>query len=746
MAFTITKNARIKAERNNISPNLVFKIDGLDTLYGLQIIKKYIRIGDPGLFIGSDWVIGGLRSASDQVTNITFEGTTTQINQKLDPDKASGATISTMDIALIDIDGSVSDLVSPGVELPDILGRKAKVFLGFADTAWPEDYITIFRGIIDQVDVGTAKMTFKLSHPDQKKRQDIFVKGDTELNGAIDNVVTTITVDSTADFFSRVLGPDGVSYDSNIKYGVRIDDEIIFFTGKTGTTFTGCTRGALGTTAASHSDNAAVSSFYNLTGNSIDLALKLYFSGRQGPWVEDIEVKHINQLGDLSFIQNALFFDGVDIQNEYGISINDYVTITGATNGANDVTRTVDLIEKTDEGSYLILSGANLISENDSPAEVSFRSQYDTLADGLRFDGDEVDVVEHERIKRIFLSSHEQDFRLKDTIQGKDFIEEQILFPAAAYSLPRKSQSSLGYHIGPIPGVDPKIFTSANAKNASQVKISRSINKNFYNTIVYRYDESLLEDAKFTGGYITTDATSKTEIPVGTRALVITAKGMRSTLSALNLATTAAARRLKRYKRGAEYISQFEVLYGDSYNIEIGDIIIIDTSDLKMLDTKLATRSGDPKLYEIINKTFDIKTGGVKLELVDTNYSTNTRYCLISPSSRIETGGTTTKFKLKVDTNNPYGIDEGKKWSRYIGATIRVRSDDFTTRNDTSTILSVSGNTITLDSALSFTPQDNDTMTFSVYDDSNDTLKLIYGWMRNLDFFADGKKRYEMIG
>lgn len=66
----------------------------------------------------------------------------------------------------------------------------------------------------------------------------------TLLDGAIDAVVTTITVDSTDDFPSA-----GV---------MNIGSEKISYTGVTATTFTGCTRGALGTTAASHSDNASV--------------------------------------------------------------------------------------------------------------------------------------------------------------------------------------------------------------------------------------------------------------------------------------------------------------------------------------------------------------------------------------------------------------------------------------------------------------------------------------------------------
>jgi len=66
----------------------------------------------------------------------------------------------------------------------------------------------------------------------------------TLLDGSINDVVTTITVDSTEDFPSAGT--------------MNIGSEKISYTGVTSTTFTGCTRGADSTSAASHSDNAEV--------------------------------------------------------------------------------------------------------------------------------------------------------------------------------------------------------------------------------------------------------------------------------------------------------------------------------------------------------------------------------------------------------------------------------------------------------------------------------------------------------
>ena len=67
------------------------------------------------------------------------------------------------------------------------------------------------------------------------------------LNGSLNDSATTITVDSTTGFDSS-----GTIY---------IENEQITYTGTSSTTFTGCTRGANSTTAASHSDDVQVAQF-----------------------------------------------------------------------------------------------------------------------------------------------------------------------------------------------------------------------------------------------------------------------------------------------------------------------------------------------------------------------------------------------------------------------------------------------------------------------------------------------------
>jgi hypothetical protein len=76
-----------------------------------------------------------------------------------------------------------------------------------------------------------------------------------QLNGAINNAVTTITVDSTTAFSAAG--------------NILIDSENISYTSKNSTQFLGCTRGLSGTgsgAAASHADNATVVQSTTFTG------------------------------------------------------------------------------------------------------------------------------------------------------------------------------------------------------------------------------------------------------------------------------------------------------------------------------------------------------------------------------------------------------------------------------------------------------------------------------------------------
>ena len=79
----------------------------------------------------------------------------------------------------------------------------------------------------------------------------------TDVAAQLTSTATTLTVDSTADFENSGF--------------IRVGKELIAYTGKTATSFTGLTRGVGGTTAAQHEIDAIII-------NKKDLALVIYFS------------------------------------------------------------------------------------------------------------------------------------------------------------------------------------------------------------------------------------------------------------------------------------------------------------------------------------------------------------------------------------------------------------------------------------------------------------------------------------
>ena len=87
----------------------------------------------------------------------------------------------------------------------------------------------------------------------------------TTLNGAINDSTTSPILDSVTNFTDT----SGVYNRISSNYYIKIDDEIILYTGVSTKTLTGVTRGARSTTAAAHADGATVE-FYQFNGLILD--------------------------------------------------------------------------------------------------------------------------------------------------------------------------------------------------------------------------------------------------------------------------------------------------------------------------------------------------------------------------------------------------------------------------------------------------------------------------------------------
>lgn len=760
MALQITENLRQAIKASELVPTLVAKIDGYETLFGNVQIKKYIRIGDPDLFIDGSWFIGGFRILDDQSPYISFsQGTTTRISQKLDPARGQSSSVSQMTLALVDYNHAITELVSPGRILTDVIGRRVTIFLGIQETSWPEDYNVIFRGVIQDVDAGTDTIYLNLANTDEKKRVSALPRVASELAAPCDfksatfqdlqfknrediqNVVTiqyvgggtagsetvsiigggyTISVqiqdgvstaaqikkkiennpeanqlvtlkmvgDSSNPQFigSMVLGTDStielvdasefVEPADILKTYAVIEDELIEYTGKSGNQLTGVVRAQELSLGAFHDIEKTVDQVIRLTGNGIDIALKLMLSLGPEFYAENLKVKSIQFYSPTITTDNAIFFDGIDVEVDHGVSVGDMVTITGAASPLNNVIDAIVLeIGKIQDGSYIIVD-QNLTTESATSPVAKFKSQFNVLPIGLGMLPSEVDVEQHLFIRDTFLSTFQLDIFTGDISDAKSFLERQVYMPMTCFSVPRKGRSSLIYTVGPLPNYEVVTLNTETVQNPDKLRVKRSSNENFFNQVQFDYDYNPV-----TGEYLTRKnyppEVDQSRIPVGAKPFQVKAQGLRTDLGAADITSRAADRWLRRYENGAEFIKGVSLQFSVGYQLEIGDVVAVDYEALKLADFTTGTRDGSVKLMEVLNKIIDNKTGEVSVDLVNTVFGIADRYGFISPSTELLAGSTTTKLVMKKSWSTKPFQRESMKWDGYVGQKIIVHDPEW---------------------------------------------------------------------
>lgn len=741
-------------KETNIEPILVFQIDGIDTLYGSTTIKKVARYGDEDLFYGQDdLVYGGLVPLSNQQALMTLDGTTTSIKQNLAPDKARGTGITSMSIVLVDIANKATELASGA--FGEMLFRRCKVWAGFGEnSSFSEDFILLFRGVIESIQIEQGKVKFNLSSPDQKRRVLLLPKGDTKLNGAIDNVQTTITLDSVENFF---VVPDHPAYspkDDDVESYVKIEDEYIKFAGISGNQLTGCVRGQFFTSAVAHADQAQAESFYKIEGNAMELALKVMLSDEdQTPYIAGLKASAVNQF-ITGPIANAIYFGGINFEREYNVRIGDYVRTAGFTQPGNNFVTWAEILDVVvlDTGSYVVVD-QTLTDEAVATGTVDFLSSYNSLGVfGMGLNADEVDIEKHDFLRRNFLNSFNYKFYARDEIEdGKEWIESELYRPASCYSLPADKEGlarlSVGLHIAPLPNESIVTISQTNVTKPDRIGVKRSVNKNYYNSILTKFEDTP-EDEKFFRKVFTLSGTPYLPEVKGNKTLVIESKGLKDDLSGSTLASAANARLLSRYEGAAEYIDGLEILFSTAVSINVGDIVVFDPSGLNVVNPIDQSRERVAGLWEVVNKDINLK-GQAKVDLVNTAFNIQARYGLWSAASRLKTILSQTKFVIEGLSAFPkFGsAAEYRKWENIRNLGVKIRSADWS--NVFQTVLTnVTFNTLTVRDAVPFTLTPGMILELSNYDFAETTAeqKLIYAhWTDDNNDFADGGKPYVFI-
>lgn len=713
MAFNLTQRAQNLAKEINKRPQLAIQVEGLgDIIFGTQPVLSFIN-WDQGTVTwdlpGANW--DGLYEDEFSKSYITFDGTTTNIGQQILPDKGGSSSISTMSANFIDKNGEVSRLFSLD-NIVDPLGRKCSVYIGFQQSAFPQDYIPIFRGVLIDFYNEPGAVNITCAHPSTLQRQSSFTKYTSQLNGSIDNSQTTITVNST----SKLIIPQ----DAVTTY-VRIDDEAMLVNSIPNDTTLNVTRAQFGTIATSHSNEADVESIYYLTGRPIELALKLMLSSEDNQYFESLDTpKSINFISITQSIPNALIFEYYDIQERTGLVSGDSILLAG---GSNAGTYTVSSFGTFEEGSYIITNEA-LVTDTEYLGTFSYKSKYNVLPNGagLGMLTSEVDVAGHEQIENFFPSSFvDYSFPLLDSVEdSKEFLEKEIYTPQGLYAIPRKARASVKYSVAPFSSDIVPTLNTRTITNITKLKQRRSAHKYLYNSFVWKYNKDPIDD-KFLTTDVFISGDSINRIKLGRKPLTLESLGLQSN-SATGLMLDQVSRRLDaRYRFAPVYITGIEVGLGTGIALEVGDIIPFGGADTQFKNITTGTNVFPEKLYEVINKKLNIKDGKITLDILDSGFEINARYATISMSSNVVAGSTTTRVLIERSYFTGEFPIESNKWLELIGETLRVRSQDYT-RDDSSTFLGVDPaniNALVFDPPLSFVPQPGDVVEPDIYQEAN---------------------------
>jgi hypothetical protein len=724
MALQLSQNARNLLNQVNITQQIIVDIDGIDLLFSSIPILKIATWGD--FTFGDGTVYGGTVENKNSRSYLDLNGTTTTINQQIEIDKGGAGSISKFNVRLIDKDQELSALFQPGNVVADMLSRRVDIYVNFG-SAHPQDSVRIFSGLIDNISYPSGACEFTVAHPEFLKNQDILVQANTQLDGSIDDTTTTITV---KDASLLIPGLDILtSY-------VQIEDELVSYTGVSTNTLTGVVRGALGTSAVAHDDESDSTSFYTLEGDPITVALKLMMSDGGSPFITDKPVTRFVDVEATTSIANSIFIDDFNAEDSFGLVPGDLVTITGATNGANNVVDAPILsFTILDTGTAITLSGVTLVPETLSSAVASFTSKYNTLPAeaGCAMSGKDVDVPKFEDIFTQF-NAQFPDYTLyiDDTINGKTFIADEIFKPANLYQVPRKARASVAITSPPLNDRDTVTLNEVNVINPDKLKMTRTTNKNFYNNVTWRYDVDSLDTSKYLAGNVTFSNRSITRIGTKTRSYKVDSTGLRNNSATDSIININSRRVLDRFQFGAESIS-VDVLYKAGFGVEVADTVIFGSPALQVTDNNLGNRNFEPRLFEVINISKNLSTGKAQLSLLDTAVALDGRYRSIAPSSLLTSDSTDTVLSVK----NSFGEDgvERDKWEDFIGEEIFVHNVDFTI-SDTGVISSFSStdtSKITLQNPLSFTPGEDYILELPNYPDTvdpadNALMKALYAF------------------
>ena len=209
----------------------------------------------------------------------------------------------------------------------------------------------------------------------------------TLLDGAINDSATTVTVDSTANFES--IGT------------ITVGAENITYTGKTSTTFTGCTRGADSTSAAAHDDDSTVNratKWYNITRTS-----GAYSATADENWTSTIIGGVLVMTNNVDKPQFWELTDGVPLSSTKMQDLTNWPSLTALNGALNDSATTVT-VDSTED---FPTSGTVTIGSED----ISYTGKTDTTFTGCTRGANSTSAAAHDDDAAVYVTVYTKSIR-----------------------------------------------------------------------------------------------------------------------------------------------------------------------------------------------------------------------------------------------------------------------------------------------------------------------------------------------
>ena len=672
--------------------SLVLEIEGVG-FFGIADTFTTVRYGDQGVLYGLPGLVyGGLRSINTVLPYMMLDGGLT-IQQRIEPEVGRG-NIGVLTINLIDYGGALSYALAPGNVVPEIMGVQCRLWLGYTDTSFPTDFVLVYQGQITQCVCPPGKVQLQISDSTLKSRQPIFDISSTTLlteipapTGPFPATGLLVSVSNTAVLHEQILGPDG-TYDQTVSTYAVIDSEIFEYpaTGILSATGLLCSaRGVLGTGQVDHAPGATVNGSagfgYNDGGiNCIDFALKLLLSGWDGPDFTNVGILSFVYDYQGNYVPNEFVLATEDALLDLGLTAGDYFYITGSASG-NSVSGQITGITTGVQGTNVIIQTDQTFTiENPTSAVVAFRSQYDTFPTtcGVGCYTSEVDVATFQAIQNsYFTAAGTSNLRgyYDEASEGIDTIVGDIMLPLGCYSISRYGRISMAVTKPPLPGNGTKLvqLDYTNVCDPDKIQVTRATNqRSFYNEISYEYDYDVADQTYNSIQYFI-DTNSLEEFGY-TVALPIQAKTVVSSeLGGALIAQTRGQAILTRFDRCLVWV-ELTVNWSVGSLLEVSDIVVlVDNGTLKIMNFETGERNIGTQLFEVIDRNYQIASGNVKLKLLGgLGFSLTSRFGLISPSSVLTAGCTTTNLRVMPSYGQTALGAEIAKWSQLVGQTIMV--------------------------------------------------------------------------